>query len=303
MQRRRGRGALARGRPRGAAPSSAPAFGGPSGAVAESSDSDTPSLDASAVNPASVIAAAAAATAKRAARRAEALGKDGDVAGDVGYGGESDGEAEGEAESGPAASGGRAAGGERKSRYIEKLVKQAAVRKDAADAAMERRLARERETEDAMYEGKEKFVTAAYRETLKRREAAEGEDEGHGGGGGEIAKGGGRARGVAASDDRGGNVGKALLDAQAADAGAAEDVAGRGDRKRRRWGAPVASVAGPSNEGKAPVEGREGKSEGKKIRGLRRNDEEMIEKYRQRYFLRREKGLAETARAGVLGAK
>lgn len=290
MQRRRGRGGLGRRRP-GLAVSSgdASAFGVPSLGGGESSGSDSSSDGGAAVAPGAVIAAAAAATAQRAARRAAVLGTDENL--DVGY---SDGSAHEEAGGGGDR---RGAEPERKSRYIEKLVQQAAIRKDSSDAAMERRLAREREKEDKAYAGKERFVTAAYKETLERREAAERDDDGGEGGAGGSGAGfdaGGssvhaRLGGVARSED----VGRALLDAQAV-AAAAASVAPVVDRKRRRWGAPVAGPTGGVKEEDVKA---------KPLRGLRQNDAEMIEKFRQRYFERRRKGLAETARIGALGVQ
>ena len=56
---------------------------------------------------------------------------------------------------------------ERKSRYIEDLIKKAEARKKENDASYERRLLKERLKEDHLYADKDKFITAAYRAKLQ----------------------------------------------------------------------------------------------------------------------------------------
>lgn len=71
------------------------------------------------------------------------------------------------------------AGEERKSRYIGDLLKAAKVRGRERDAINERKIAREQEEEDAKaeYQGKEKFVTKAYKRKLEERKQWETEQE------------------------------------------------------------------------------------------------------------------------------
>ena len=76
---------------------------------------------------------------------------------------------------------------ERKSRYIEDLIKKAEARKKESDASYERRLLKERLKEDHLYADKDKFITAAYRAKLqedakwlaveKARDAIEDEED------------------------------------------------------------------------------------------------------------------------------
>ncbi|KAJ9509860.1 hypothetical protein QJQ45_011545 [Haematococcus lacustris] len=56
---------------------------------------------------------------------------------------------------------------DRKSRYIAQLKEQAEQRKREEDIRYERVLLKERKAEDHLFEGKEKFVTAAYRKKLE----------------------------------------------------------------------------------------------------------------------------------------
>ena len=64
----------------------------------------------------------------------------------------------------------------RESRYIGSLLSKAVERDAARDAVHERKLAREREKEEAEFGGKEKFVTGAYRAVLADRVAREAAD-------------------------------------------------------------------------------------------------------------------------------
>ena len=68
---------------------------------------------------------------------------------------------------------------ERKSKYIGDLLKAAKVRGRERDAIYERKLAREQEEEDAKeeYQGKEKFITKAYKRKLEERKLWEKEQE------------------------------------------------------------------------------------------------------------------------------
>jgi hypothetical protein len=68
---------------------------------------------------------------------------------------------------------------ERKSKYIGDLLKAAKVRDQERDAIFERKIAREQEEEDAKeeYQGKEKFVTKAYKRKLEERKQWEAEEE------------------------------------------------------------------------------------------------------------------------------
>lgn len=68
---------------------------------------------------------------------------------------------------------------ERKSKYIGDLLKAAKVRERERDAVFERKIAREQEEEDAKeeYQGKEKFVTKAYKRKLEERKQWETEQE------------------------------------------------------------------------------------------------------------------------------
>lgn len=56
---------------------------------------------------------------------------------------------------------------QRQSKYIAQLMDQAAVRKREADVQYERRMVKERQQEDHLFEDKEKFVTSAYRKKLE----------------------------------------------------------------------------------------------------------------------------------------
>jgi coiled-coil domain-containing protein 55 len=70
--------------------------------------------------------------------------------------------------------------GERKSRYIEDLMKNAEKRKIERDIIYERKVAREQETEedlDPECRGKERFVTAAYKRKLEERKLWQQEEE------------------------------------------------------------------------------------------------------------------------------
>lgn len=80
-------------------------------------------------------------------------------------------------------------------RYIGGLVAKADERKKASEVVFERKLAREREAEDALYGEKEKFVTSAYATTLDERRLLIERDEkeestGGAGGKGLVGKGG-----------------------------------------------------------------------------------------------------------------
>ncbi|PXF49740.1 Nuclear speckle splicing regulatory protein 1 [Gracilariopsis chorda] len=59
---------------------------------------------------------------------------------------------------------------ERKSRYIGKLVESAERRKAEAQRVIEQRIVKEREREDALFQGKERFVTPAYKRKLEENE-------------------------------------------------------------------------------------------------------------------------------------
>jgi coiled-coil domain-containing protein 55 len=63
------------------------------------------------------------------------------------------------------------AAGERKSRYIEDLLKNSKKRERERDAINERKIAKEQAEEDAQadYQGKEKFITKAYKRKLEER--------------------------------------------------------------------------------------------------------------------------------------
>lgn len=67
--------------------------------------------------------------------------------------------------------------GERKSRYMGSLMQAAEVRKRDALIAEEKKLAREREAEGDEYEGKEKFVTEAYRRQQEENRRLEAEEK------------------------------------------------------------------------------------------------------------------------------
>ncbi|KAG2427194.1 hypothetical protein HXX76_010912 [Chlamydomonas incerta] len=56
---------------------------------------------------------------------------------------------------------------QRQSKYIASLLDQAQARKREQDVLYERRMVKEREAEDHLYEGKERFVTGAYRRKLE----------------------------------------------------------------------------------------------------------------------------------------
>jgi coiled-coil domain-containing protein 55 len=68
---------------------------------------------------------------------------------------------------------------DRKSRYIGDLVKAADKRNRERDVINERKVAREQATEDAEadYRGKDKFVTAAYKEKLEERKLWQAEED------------------------------------------------------------------------------------------------------------------------------
>lgn len=63
------------------------------------------------------------------------------------------------------------------SRYIQKLVKQASSRRQAAEEANERKLAKEREQDAHLYPEKESFVTDAYKSKLAAQLAEKGVDD------------------------------------------------------------------------------------------------------------------------------
>lgn len=264
MQRRLGRGGRGT-RPAPAAPSAFGASGGQDSG--SSSDDDRGVSDKGAGTPAALVAAAAAAAAVRASKRAARRGDD---EGAIGFEEKEAGEGGAKGQEDPRRD------APRESRYIEKLVRQAAVRKDVAEAAFERKLAREREKDDALYEGKERFVTAGYKEKLAQRVRAEQDGD----------------EPTARAPAAGGvdwELGKRLLEAQkgVGGGGAGEDVARRA--KRRRWGeVPAAGTVRVEKkaEDEKPV---------KPLRGLRRNDAAAIEAYRQRYFARRDAAAAKAS--------
>lgn len=269
---------------------------------------------AGAAGSAALVAAAAAGATRRAEKRAQRRGgmgaegrgcSPGKVVGKAGEG-ERKEEAEAEAEEEE----GEREGGEtgvswleragrdevekpkekRESRYIEKLVRQAAVRKDVADAVLERKLVKEREKEDALYGDKERFVTAAYRDAIARREMAE--EEGTAEGRGKVEGRGGGASGGRMVVGKGVEVG--LGDESAVK----EDVAGKNDVVAKVDEVVKADALEENMVEKGNAVGEEGRPEGKgpkqataqaeavPLRGLRRNDAEAIEAYRQRYFRR-----------------
>jgi Coiled-coil domain-containing protein 55 (DUF2040) len=181
-------------------------------------------------------------------------------------------------------------GSERKSRYIDKLVRQAAVRKDAAEAALDRKLAKERDKEDTLFPDKERFVTSAYKTRLAEREEAQRDDD--------------RAP-TRASPMPTEFFGKILLNAQR---GRHQSIAGDNhsgvSRKRQR------TLPDNLSPDEIPAQGQhiqdggrdcraeivEDKPDDRRkndvspplVRGLRRNNEESIEAYRQRYYARRD---------------
>jgi len=63
------------------------------------------------------------------------------------------------------------------SRYISALLSKSASRKLEAEAIYERNLLKERAADDALHEGKEKFVTAAFREQQAQQEALRKQQE------------------------------------------------------------------------------------------------------------------------------
>jgi hypothetical protein len=65
---------------------------------------------------------------------------------------------------------------DRKPKYMTALLKSAEVRKRDAQIAEERKLAREREAEGEEFEGKEKFVTSAYKKLQEENRRAEEEE-------------------------------------------------------------------------------------------------------------------------------
>jgi coiled-coil domain-containing protein 55 len=69
--------------------------------------------------------------------------------------------------------------GERKSKYIGDLLKASKKRERERDVIHERKVAREQAEEDAKeeYQGKEKFITKAYKRKLEERKQWEAEDE------------------------------------------------------------------------------------------------------------------------------
>lgn len=196
---------------------------------------------------------------------------------------------------------------ERKSRYIEKLVVQAERRKLETEAVVERRLAKQREQEDELFPEKERFVTAAYKRRLEERDAVQRDD------GTPIAieKHGTRPRGVSSlepanSEDRGrapvATTHAALPELRTSSDGShaptttasrVKDDPAPHAKRRRRWGpAPAASNVEPPLEKRA-------EDTRKPLRGLRRNDADAIEAYRQRYFARRDARLQAKARVAV----
>jgi Coiled-coil domain-containing protein 55 (DUF2040) len=262
MQRRRGRGLhVARGRQPAAKVA-------PCERASPASDSDSTADDVdTSTAPVAMIAAAAAASAARAARRIRPTAVAASVAAAAAFKDE-------DAEQPPDALSTDPAQPEtRGSRYIEKLVAQAAVRKDDAEAALERRLARERQDEDGMYADKERFVTGAYKDKLAQREAA-GLDE--------VAAGKGIPS-VAQKHD----LERGPLNHQAAPT--CEVVPGQGRNGRREW--PPMRGTDVDEERRHPARLSESTKPVFKLRplrGLRRNDSAAIEAYRQRYFARRD---------------
>lgn len=187
---------------------------------------------------------------------------------------------------------------ERRSRYIQRLVDSAKVRRDESERVAERRMVREREKEDALYAGKERFVTTKYKERLEeseRRRKDEKEEE--------------RVRGNVSDFYKG------LLKGRNAAMGGREDARAEGERDVRDGGDARSAGRDPSQElrsaDRAPrdvhshvedaARGAEAqmKSDGGPVatrargkrkrgkRGARRNDAAAIEAYRRRYFERR----------------
>lgn len=225
---------------------------------------------------------------------------------------------------------------ERKSRYIGKLVKQVEERKDEMQQVQERRLVKEREQEDHLYKDKERFVTQAYKRQLAERAEKDEKDKEEeerlrtqratvsgfvrglpGIGGMERAKTGGeggedskdaveegerdsRAPNNASGASRKATVG-ALETGQQLQAGE-ENTATSGELGKKRRRSRFADMTTEAHN--VP----QGDANGKKTvklkprRGLRRNDEVAIEAYRQRYFQRRAKRLAERAKSSTGGA-
>lgn len=226
---------------------------------------------------------------------------------------------------------------ERKSRYIGKLVKQVAERKDELQQVQERRLVKDREQEDHLYKDKERFVTQAYKRQLaecaEKDKKDREEEERLRSQGVNVS---GFVRGFPGMRDRergstGGEEGECSNDAVEEGGKDAEAPKDASDASRKATVGELETGQKPQDDegntaGSAPAElGKkrrrsrfadvvteahneprdEANSEAvkpKPKRGLRRNDEEAIEAYRQRYFQRRAKRLAERAKSATGGA-
>jgi Coiled-coil domain-containing protein 55 (DUF2040) len=271
MHRRRVRGGRRAGRGRLPAISigtgSLSAGGSGAGSASRSASGSGTDDDNMPEAPVSVIAAAASAAATRAAKRIRPTSVAASVAAADVYEAEDGAQLPDPAVSSPALPEART------SRYIEKLVAQASKRKDAADAALERRLARERELEGDLYAGKEKFVTAAYKEKLAQNEGTERENDGDG-----------ARRLEQANAMRNAELGVDLLHAQASLQPALERQKPR--TPPHRTGSGAASIDGYRVDGRGAAD--KPTRETKPLRGLRRNDTVAVEAYRQRYFARRD---------------
>lgn len=66
---------------------------------------------------------------------------------------------------------------QKKSKYIDVMMKKADIRERENDRIRERRLLKERQVEDELYGEKEKFVTSAYKQKLIQQQYWEDEDE------------------------------------------------------------------------------------------------------------------------------
>lgn len=209
---------------------------------------------------------------------------------------------------------------ERKSRYIGKLVEQVEKRKDELQRVQERRLVKEREEEDLLYEDKERFVTKSYKRQLEERaendrvdiEEEERLKDGHRNvqkfalqirSGRDFrtgARGGLKENPVDAEqrdihETLGSSAVQAIRDSQThVDADGSSTIEVRDTKVPSNSQLSTPKRGSPSSDEEKITKTTTEKVSGPKPkRGLRRNDENAIDAYRQRYFQRQAKRMAE----------
>lgn len=205
----------------------------------------------------------------------------------------------------------------RESRYIGKLVEKAVQRKEESERVSERRLVARQREEDALFKGKERFVTSAYRKKLEKdkekneiekmqeRREEERRSKGIAGfydsllSGGNVAMGGKEENlgsGVGQRGIQDGDENEPAAPASSRDEKASKTGLNVAKKRRRSRFGDAKTASPPAGSDTMPeaekAEATKQKKEPRK-RGLRRNDEKSIEEYRRRYFQRRAKRLAE----------